>query len=219
MKKRVIMLLAIALSATLPLAAKDKGPSASARIGAEVALENNFTRFGVGPWGDVNLSFGKNFDFEGYLGWTPFIQPMSVGSIFGEVDAYYHFFFKNKVSLHPALCVSDYAWLSPLANRVNVEPSLKLDINTFFIKLCAPLQVFPTFEPNVYIEPGIHLQNFTFKLRGAAQIQPFAFAYARWWADIAFGKNDLYAYGTYGVTKPNETVNTYNQYIGFYLGL
>lgn len=217
MKKRVILLLSISLAAAVPLAAKDKVPAASARIGAEAALENNFTRFGVGPWGDVNLSFGKNFDFEGYLGWTPYIQPLSVGSLFGEVDAYYHFYFKNHVALNPALCVSDYVWLNPLSQRVNLEPSLKLDVQSFFIKLCAPLQVYPTFEPYAYIEPGVHIKNLTLKIRGAAALDPFAVAYARWWLDLAVGKNDIYAYGTLRGLGQGESL-VYNQYLGFYIG-
>jgi hypothetical protein len=213
MKKVLLITVIIALAAALPLAAKDN--PVSVLIGAEAALENNFTQFGVGPWGDINIPIGK-MEIEGYLGWTPYIQEPSVGSLFGEFNAYFHFYPAKNVSINPALCVSDYIWLRPFSQSVNIEPSIKFDIKNFFTKVCVPLQVYPEFVPYAYLEPGIHLRNLTLKLRGTVVLDPAAFDNLRWWADYAFGKWDIY---TYGVVSELDGPINYNQYLGFYFGI
>lgn len=211
--KRTFIFLAIALIAVLPLAAK--GNNTHILVGAEAGIEDNASAFAVGPWGDINVSSGKVL-FEAYLGWMPYIEEPNVGYLFGELDLYYKAKLNKNAVLTPAVCVSDKLYLDPILNAVNVEPSLKLDVKNFFVKLCVPLQVLPEFEPYAYIEPGIHVRNLTLKLRGAVGIDPFEFAYARWWADLLFKKGDVYAYGTIREVA-GEVV--YNQYLGFYIGL
>jgi hypothetical protein len=213
----------LALCLALPAAAKSKAApaknkaSVSARLGAEAAFENNFTRIGVGPWFDISASSGL-LDVEAYLGWTPYVEAPSLGSLFGEFDLYYHILFKNRVSLNPALCVSDYIWLENGANTVMIEPSLKLDISNFFAKLCVPVQLSPDTALFAYLEPGIHIDRLTLKMRGAVELERFNLDYLRWWADIAFGKNDLYAYGVVRGLDAGQEIG-YNQYVGFYFGL
>jgi hypothetical protein len=215
MKTRFLLFLSIILAVASPLAAKSG--KASVRIGAEAAIEDNFTRFGLGPLFDVNIALSKQFELEGYIMWTPYFEPRSLGSLYGEADAYFHILLKNRVSIHPALCVSETLRLDPLESVVTVEPSLKLDIRNFFLKACAPLQVFPDFVPYAYLEPGVHLNRLTLKIRGTAALEPFALDGVRWWADYAFGKNDLYAYGVVrGFEEGGEIA--YNQYVGFYIG-
>ncbi len=217
MMKRSALFALIALAVLAPLSAKNN--DVSVRIGAEATFADNFNQIGAGPLIDFNVAINKNFDFEAYLLWTPFFTPEVVaGSLYGELDLYYHIALKNKVSLHPAICVSDYMWLDPMLNVVLVEPSLKLDVKNVFVKLCVPLVVVPEFTPTAYVEPGIHLNQFTVKLRASAVLDPMAFQYLRWWADYAFGKNDIYAYGEISGFGEDQEIS-YNQYIGFYIGL
>lgn len=215
--KRIALIALVAIAVLAPLSAKND--DVSVRIGAEATLANNFSQIGAGPLIDLNVAINKNFDFEAYLLWTPFFMPEVVaGSLYGELDLYYHIALKNKVSLHPAICVSDYMWLNPMSNTVLVEPSIKLDVKNAFVKLCVPLVVVPDFMPTAYLEPGIHLNQFTVKLRASMVIDPAAFQYVRWWADYAFGKHDVYAYGEISGFGEGQDI-MYSQYIGFYIGL
>jgi hypothetical protein len=215
MKTRIALLVFIALIAALPLAAK--GIPVGFRVGAEAAFEDEFSRVGLGPLADISLS-SKNWDFEAYLQWTPYLLPQGgVGSIYGELDAYYHILIKKNLSLHPALSIAGLSWPGLGNDTLTIEPSIKLDANNAFVKVCVPLRVSPTFAPYAYLEPGVHLWNLTLKLRGAAALDTFDFQYLRWWADYAFGKNDIYAYGVVRGFSAGQTVR-YDQYLGFYIG-
>lgn len=210
--KRIFVFLAIALMAVLPLAAKEK---MHVLLGAEAGIEDNAARFSIGPWLDFNVAAGKVL-FDAYLGWMPYVEEPNLGYLFGEGNIYYRAALGKDAMLTPALCVSDRVDLDPLLNTVMAEPSLKLDIKDFFVKLCVPLQLLPEFEPYGYVEPGVHIKNLTLKLRGAAALDPFEFAYVRWWADLLFKKGDIYAYGT---VRMVDGEMLYDQYLGFYIGL
>jgi len=184
-------------------------------VGSELALEGNFSAIGVGHWVDYYKSTGL-IDFEGYVQLNPyFYSSLGAGGLYVEGDVYMNLSLAKDLTLIPEISSQSSYGLSasPVSYSYVLEPSLKLDTGSFYVKAGVPLAFMSPLGVGTFLQPGVVLGDLKFYLRADITYNPALFAKLKWYVEKGVGPFVVYAYGT--MTGFSSTF-TYNQYLGVY---